>query len=226
MEREKLLAQVKAFQTYLKNYIDDIKSRPQTNADKESEEYKIESRADHQEMNHIDDRYTELREKINQEHYDLFSTITPDFSLNIRAMEHMYREISFILDTIANLNDAESKQSNFKPNNQPFTKDEVQIINNQLDDLQNKLIETLNKQNLSQEKIIPLIESVKSEISDLKAEATNTKLGRKDWKNQLINAMINLTLILSFSQEARNIIFDYWQNLFIYLQQHIFLLKS
>lgn len=177
-------------------------------------------------MNHIDDRYTELREKINQEHYDLFATITPDFSLNIRAMEHMYREISFILDTIANLNDAESKQSNFKPNNQPFTKDEVQIINNQLDDLQNKLIETLNKQNLSQEKIIPLIESVKSEISDLKAEATNTKLGRKDWKNQLINAMINLTLILSFSQEARNIIFDYWQNLFIYLQQHIFLLKS
>jgi hypothetical protein len=77
---------------------------------------------------------------------------------------------------------------------------------------------------LPQEKNI-LIESVKSEISDLKAETANPNLGRKDWKNQLINAMITLTFTLSFSQEARTTIYTYFHSMFIYLQQHIFLLK-
>ncbi|MDQ3802102.1 MAG: hypothetical protein M3384_21970 [Acidobacteriota bacterium] len=129
------------------------------------------------------------------------------------------------MDTVANLSEAESNQQNFKPNNQPFTNDEVQIINNQLDKFQNKLIEIINTERLSQEKTILLIESVKSKISDLKTEAANQKIGRKDWKNQLINAMINLMLILSFSQEARNTIQIFFHELFIYLQQHIFLLK-
>jgi hypothetical protein len=109
------------------------------------------------------------------------------------------------LDTIANLDDVEAKQPNFKPNNQPFTEDEIEIINNQLDDLQSKVINILNSQNLLQEKNI-LIESVKSEISDLKAEVANPNLGKKDWKDQLINAMITLTFTLSFSQEARTTI--------------------
>ncbi len=226
MEPEKLLAQVKAFQTYLKNYTEDAKSHPQIKEDEENEQLNAESSSIQRELEYIDERYKELRQAID-DHYDMFGQITPDFSYNLynrRTVEHMYREISFILDTIANLDDVEAKQPNFKPNNQPFTKDEIKIINNQLDDLQSKLIGILDSQNLPQEKNI-LIESVKSEISDLKAETANPNLGRKDWKNQLINAMITLTFTLSFSQEARTTIYTYFHSMFIYLQQHIFLLK-
>ncbi len=74
--------------------------------------------------------------------------------------------------------DNKSNQRNFKFNYQPFIKEEIQLINNQLDDFETKLIETLNSQKLPQEKLIPLIESVKTEITDLKAETTNNKLGR------------------------------------------------
>ena len=230
MKQEALLAQLKAFQTYLKNHIEDVKSRPQVELDEEGELPVDEHNANFGEDEHIDSRYKKLKDALEQEYPDIFyRNLARDFNNGIRGLQFMLIEVGFILDTIANLTSDASNQSanrpNFKPNNQPFNKDEVQIINNQLDDLQIKLIETLNKQNLSQEKIIPLIESVKSEISDLKAEAANAKLGRKDWKNQLTNAMINLIILLSFSHEARNTILDYFQGLFIYLQQHIFLLK-
>lgn len=230
MKREIILAQLKAFQTYLKNHIEDVKSRPQVQLDEEGELPVDEHNANFGENHHIESRYNKLKDALEEEYPDIFYiNLENDFNEGIRGLQFMYREIGFALDTIANLDsdisNQSTNQSTFKSNNQPFTTDEVQIINNQLDDLQNKLIETLNNENLSQENIIPLIESVKSEISDLKADAANTKLGRKDWKNQLINAMINLIFLLSFSQEARNTIFIYFQGLFIYLQQHIFSLK-
>ncbi len=220
MERTKVLAQVKAFQNYLIKFVDSIKSESQDeNFDKVDAEF-----------DEVCGRYEKLRRQLQTQYPDEFADLVDSnsSSLNegVKGLEQLAREIGYVLDTITNLENVPSNQPDFKPNNKPFTKDEVQIINNQLDDLQTKLIETLNNQNLSQEKIIPLIESVKSEISDLKAEATNAKLGRKDWKNQLINAMINLTFLLSFSQEARNTILIYFHSLFIYLQQHIFLLKS
>jgi chromosome segregation ATPase len=223
MEHEKLLAQIKAFQIYLKNYTEDAKSHPQMQEDEENDQLNAESSSINNELNYIDDRYRQLRQAIDEK-YNMFGQITPEFRHNRRAVEHMYREISFILDTIANLDDVETKQPNFKPNNQPFTKDEIEIINNQLDDLQNKLIDILDNQSLLQNKNV-LIESVKSEISDLKAEVANPNLGRKDWKNQLINVMITLSFTLSFSQEARTTIYTYFHSLFIYLQQHIFLIK-
>jgi len=239
MKQEALLAQLKAFQNYLKNFIEDAKSRPQVVArpqvgkDEEADEYEYdeESRTTDYELNNIDSRYRTLKRYIEREYQDIATNLPIDMNENIRGVEHLHREISFVLDTIANLestnlNQFSSSQSNFKSNNQPFTKDEVQIINNQLDDLQNKLIETINNEEPSPEKAIPYIESVKSEISDLKAEVVNPNLGRKDWKNHLINTMLTLTFTLSFSQEARNTIFTYFHSLFIYLQQHIFLLKS
>lgn len=220
MEKTKVIAQVGAFQNYLTKFVDSIKSEGQNeNFDKVKAEYY-----------EVCDRYEKLRRQLQSiypnEFADLVDSTVNSLNNGIKGLEQLSREIGYVLDTIVNLEDkSTSNQSDFKPNNQPLTKDEIQIINNQLDDLQNKLIETLNKQNLSQERMIPLIESVKSEISDLKAEAANSKLGRKDWKNQLISAMINLTFLLSFSQEARNTIFVYFQSLFIYLQQNIFLLK-
>jgi hypothetical protein len=229
MEQKTLLAQLKAFQTYLKNYIEAAKSRPQNEVNEESKQFTEEKDADKSELNYIDSRYSRLREHIETKYLDIFKGLPYDMNTNIIGVEHIHREIGFVLDTIANLEAFDANQSNnqpsFKSNNQPFTKDEIQIINNQLDDLQNKLLETIHKEEITPERAIPFIESVKSEISDLKAEVANPNLGRKDWKNHLINTMLTLTFTLSFSQEARNTIFIYFQGLFIYLQQNIFLLK-
>ncbi len=213
-----LLTQIKAFRNYLDNF---TKNSDKLNNNGDSYESIV---------NHIKDRYQLLKQALHNKNQNIFSSLIPSTHIkNVSDIQFLLLEIEYAMEVFEKLycsdDDNKSSQQNFKSNNQPFTKDEVQIINNQLDDLQTKLIETLNNHNLSQEKIIPLIESVKSEISDLKAEAANTKLGRKDWKNQLINAMINLTFLLSFSQEARNTIFVYFQGLFVYLQQHIFLLK-
>ena len=213
MEKTKVIAQIKAFQNYLTKFVDSIKSESQ---DENFGKVKAE-------FYEVCGRYEKLRRQLQSlypnEFADLVDSTANSLNNGIKGLEQLSREIGYVLDTIVNLEDeSTSNQSDFKPNNKPFTKDEVQIINNQLDDLQTKLIETLNKQNLSQEKIVPLIESVKSEIGDLKAEAANTKLGRKDWKILLINTMINLTFYLSFSQEARNTIFIYFQSLFVYLQ--------
>lgn len=225
MENEKLLAQIKAFKNYLKNYIGDVKSHNSTNKNQESEESKEELEANSYEINYIHNRYKQLRYEINQEHSDMFLNVSPNFSHNIRAIEHMYREVNYILDTISDLNNVEIEKQKFKTNNKPFTKDEIQIINNQLNDLQDKLIDVLDQQNLPTKKTV-LIESIKSEIEDLKKEVTNPNLGRKDWKNHLISTMITLTFMLSFSQEARITIFNYFQSLLVFFQQHIFLLDS
>jgi len=213
-----------------KNYIESANSRPQTEADDESEQSTDERLANNSELDNIDNRYRRLKTHIHAQYRDISSDLPNGVNSNIVGVKHIYREIGFVLDTIANLETADSNQpfnpSSFKHNNQPFTNDEVQIINNQLDELQSKLIETINNSQLPLEATMPHIESVKSEINDLKTEVTNPNLGRKDWKNHLINTMISLTFTLSFSQEARNTIFIYFQNLFIYLQQNIFLLKS
>jgi hypothetical protein len=229
MKRDILLAQLKAFQTYLKNHIEDLKARPAVELDTNGELPVDEHNTNSNEKNHIDRRYRKLREAVESEYLEIFyNNLKTGFSDGIRGFQFMFREIEFVVDTITNLNFATSNEPNnslnSKQNNQPFTKDEVQIINKQLDDLQDKLIEIINKEEISQEKSI-LIESVKSEINDLKTEVTNPNLGRKDWKNHLINTMITLTFTLSFSQEARTTIFTYFHSLFVFLQQHIFLLK-
>ena len=144
MEREKLLAQLNAFQTYLKNHVEDIKSRPQVELDEQGELPVDEHNANFDENEHIHTRYRKLKEALESEYQDIFyNNLKPDFSEDIRGLVFMNREIEFAIDTIANLDSTISNQtinqSNFKTNNQPFTKDEVQIINNQLDDLQSKL---------------------------------------------------------------------------------------
>lgn len=227
MKSEILLAQLKAFQIYLKNHIEDVKSRPEVELNKKGKLPVDEHNANVYEDSHISSRYKKLKVVLEQQYPDVFyMKLKNNFDEGIRGLQFMYREIGFVLDTISNLDVVSPNHSGkSQTNNQPFNENEVLIINSQLDDLQTKLIETLNKQNLSQEKIIPLIETVKIEISDLKAEATNTKLGRKDWKNHLVNTMVTLTFTLSFSQEARNTIFIYFHGLLTFLQQHIFLLK-
>lgn len=231
MEREILLAQLKAFQIYLQNHIEDLKSRHPVELDENGELPVAEHNANSFETDHIDNRYHKLKDTLEQQYPDIFyNNLEHNFNEGIRGLLFMQREVGFILDTIANLDsdisNQPANQPNLKSNNQPFTKDEVQIIDDQLDDLQSKLLEILKNQNLSQEKVVPLIEVVKEEISDLKAEAANTKLGRRDWKNHLINTMITLTFTLSYSQEARTTIFTYFQSLFIYLYQHLLLLKQ
>jgi hypothetical protein len=214
-----LLTQIKAFRNYLDSFTKN--SDKSANNDENSREFIVK---------HIKSRYSSLKQALYNKDSRIFSGLISSGDIeNGLDIQYLLLEIEYAMEVFEKLycsdEDNKSSQQNFKANNQPFTKDEIQLINNQLDDLQTKLIENLNSQKLPQEKLTPLIESVKNEISDLKAETANDKLGRKDWKNHLVNTMITLTFTLSFSPEARNTIFIYFQSLFIYLQQNIFLLK-
>ncbi|CAN5771565.1 hypothetical protein BH20ACI4_BH20ACI4_19590 [soil metagenome] len=214
-----LFAQIKAFRTYLDSFLQNLDK----SENKDSSNEFI--------LDHIIQRYKILRQELYYKNSKVFSTLIQSINIDhISDIQYLLFDIEYSIEIFEKLynNDGEVQENyqKFKPNNQPFTKTEIQTINTQLDDLQDKLTEIIINQNLTQEKSIPLREIIKSEINELKEEATNNKLGRKDWKNHLINAMITLTFTLSFSTEARATIFNYFQSLFIYLQQNIFLLKQ
>jgi predicted neutral ceramidase superfamily lipid hydrolase len=64
MKREIILAQLKAFQTYLKNHIEDVKSRPQVQLDEEGELPVDEHNANFGENHHIESRYNKLKDAL------------------------------------------------------------------------------------------------------------------------------------------------------------------
>ncbi len=76
MEREALLAQLKAFQTYLKNYIEDVKSRPQIELDEDGELPVDAHNANFTEKEHINHRYSKLKLSLEQEYSDFFTEIS------------------------------------------------------------------------------------------------------------------------------------------------------
>ncbi|MDQ3802101.1 MAG: hypothetical protein M3384_21965 [Acidobacteriota bacterium] len=89
MEREKLLAQLKAFQNYLKNYIEGAKSYPQTVADEKNEEYLNQLDAIEYELRNINSRYKSLRNYIQIEYPGIFTGLPYGMNENIRGVEHI-----------------------------------------------------------------------------------------------------------------------------------------
>jgi hypothetical protein len=61
MEREILLAQLKAFRNYIKNHIEDLKSRPQIELDEKGKLPVAEHNATTYEEHHIYSRYKKLK---------------------------------------------------------------------------------------------------------------------------------------------------------------------
>ncbi len=219
MENKELLAQLKAFQIYLNKFIESERTLQLNQTQDANNIHLVENDSRNYEIDSIFSRFFTLQSYVKTNYPNIY------IDVNITEVEHLNREIGFVLDTISNLNHSEHNQTGFKPNNQPFNINEIKLINNQLDDLQNKLVNIINSQDFTSEKIQNLTEIIKSELNDLKEEASNPQIGRKDWKNQLINAVVNLFLVLSFSQEARNTILHYFETLFVYLQKNLFLLE-
>ncbi len=171
-----LLAQIRAF----KNYLDNFTKNSAKSVDEDSQKLIV---------GHITGRYQSLKQDLYNKNSSIFSGLIGSNAIeNVSDIQYLLLEIEYALEVFEKLyfsdNDNENNQQNFKPNNQPFTKSEIQLINNQLDDLQTKLIETLNSQQLPQEKLILLIESVKTEITDLKTE-TAKSVSEKSFKRPI-----------------------------------------
>lgn len=86
--------------------------------------------------------------------------------------------------------------------NYRFTSDEVRQIETHLDELRDALIVMVRKSDESEERKQAFEATIKQDLADLKADAN--KLGRKDWKNHFIGAVMNLILLFTFSAEARS----------------------
>jgi hypothetical protein len=85
--------------------------------------------------------------------------------------------------------------------NDKFTEEEKKVISSKLEEIHSLLVKALEEQKLPDTEHQAKLNQITTEIKYLKEGAD--RLGKKDWKNTAISAILGLAMSLALSSEAR-----------------------
>jgi len=190
----RLLRRLRAFERQLGNFTD---YEPSSAADTEY----------HSLLGALADRYTALTSELMSVDNISFNDLVEDFRpTSTRELRPIQLEVGYAADVLEGIiEDTKELRVDFDPSNSVFSEGEIRDIHRHLDDLQTSLAGLASRSQLDNGIQTLLLNSVLDTVNELKNDSKG--LGRKDWKNHLVQAFMSLILLFAFSQEARTTIY-------------------
>lgn len=231
MKTPNILNHIKALNSYVDRYKEASYNFEHTRELDEEGDLKETDRddfiGDSNEWHKIISIYKQIKKKIlNDFPEDFYELMDPNSSAGAEELEELSREIKYVLETLEGikstnkdtLNNFTSFEEGETFNNTPFNKQEKEEIKVKLKEIENHLIEVIEKQkDVKEETKQSDIKVLKEQVDDLiKSSETS---GRSKWKARFESFSINVFSTLLFSQEARMTFFWAVHQLFIYLYQ-------
>ncbi len=177
----------------------------ETGAKESSERDKFIFRS--REWQKLAERYSVLRYKLEQDFPDDFDLLVRiDIYGNSKELEELSREVKSIIETLEGI---QTVNKEFLNNNVDFSKDDIPFsvkereeIKIKLGEIENQVVEIIEKQqDVSEESKQKDINLLKEQVEDL--IKFSEKSGRNQWKARFESFAINIATSLMFSSEAR-----------------------